>query len=301
MTEREKLESLPARLADEPSVEAWWAICAELDALPDTTLTEAILYRIDELAASWPDDVRTAPVAWRRRFFSNPNDSRLRLIRELDFTGFQVGPGEAAALADSTSLRALRVLILDTTSMDDVALSWLAAAQGMPTLSTLVLSNNTFGAAGMAALAQASGFTGLEELSLAWCEIGDDGLVALSAAGGFRLKTLQLPQNAVGDAGVRALAGSPAAEGLRTLALDDNRIGDEGAMLIASAEGLRTLEWLSLAENPVGNAGIASLAAMPSLRLLDLQGTALGADGQAALRAAGFTGDGIFERYLPGS
>lgn len=298
MSDPDRLESLPARLADEPSVEAWWAICAELDTLPDTTLTEAILYRIDELATSWPDDCRTAPVAWRRRFFDTPGDPRFRLIRELDFTGFQIGPAQAAAIADAPTLRALRVLNLDTTSMDDVALSWLTAAEGLDRVTRLVLSNNQFTPAGMSALAASGAFPALEELALEWCELGDEGLIALAAGEGFTLKTLHLQQNGIGDEGIRALADASVMAGLATLSLDDNRIGDAGTLAVA--ERLSALEWLSLASNPVGDRGVAALAGLPVLRLLDLQDTSVGEGGIAALRAAGFTGDGIWERWIPG-
>jgi len=127
----------------------------------------------------------------------------------------------------------------------------------------------------------------LHALELSEYNITDDGARSLAAADLRSLRELDLGYNAIGPAGVAALASAPSLTGLTKLSLTRNGLGVAGA--VAVADGCATmpaLAWLSLMSNPIGDGGAAALAAcshLAGLRELLLLDTQIGAAGVAAL------------------
>ena len=128
--------------------------------------------------------------------------------------------------------------------------------------------------------------------------VGDAGALALAAALGRgalpRLEALTLCYNAIGDAGLVALAPAlrrlPA---LEELCLEGNPFGDEGLATLVTppqpAGALTKLKELSLSHTQVSDAGCAALAsaldsgAMPALWGVYLDGTPASAAAKAAV------------------
>ena len=126
------------------------------------------------------------------------------------------------------------------------------------------------GNAGGTALARAlKDHAELRTIDLRGNELGDETMLALAETLGSttskRLEVLRLDDNAIGDAGVGALAAAlkPAVQ-LETLILNDNKIGDAGVVALADAltgdGGLAPLT-IRLENNQFGDEGIRALAA----------------------------------------
>ena len=126
------------------------------------------------------------------------------------------------------------------------------------------------GNAGGTALARAlKDHAELRTIDLRGNELGDETMIALAETLGSttskRLEVLRLDYNAIGDAGVGALAAAlkPAVQ-LETLILNDNKIGDAGVVALADAltgdGGLAPLT-IRLENNQFGDEGIRALAA----------------------------------------
>ena len=126
------------------------------------------------------------------------------------------------------------------------------------------------GDAGGTALARAlKDHAELRTIDLRGNELGDETMLALAETLGSttskRLEVLRLDGNAIGDAGVGALAAAlkPAVQ-LETLILNDNKIGDAGVVALADAltgdGGLAPLT-IRLENNQFGDEGIRALAA----------------------------------------
>ncbi|MBN6052233.1 hypothetical protein JYK22_09840, partial [Nonomuraea sp. RK-328] len=168
-------------------------------------------------------------------------------LRDPLVTGLRIGPGAAAAKADSDYYS-------DEPDFDE---------DDMP------LPAPPHEAGGLADL----DLGGLTELSLAYFRVGDPGAEALAAATSEgRIETLDLRYGAIGDAGVAALCASPPFRGVRRLHLQRNRLTAEGVRALA---GLERLEELDLRYNRIGPDGAQALVEAPfagSLRRLSLYG-----------------------------
>lgn len=116
------------------------------------------------------------------------------------------------------------------------------------------------------------------DLSLA-ADVTDADL-ALLAPTAPALVWLSLARTAVGDGGMRHLAGLTE---LRTLRLDGTAVGDAG---LAELGALQRLEVLNLVGTAVGDDGLAALHDLAGLERVYLWGSAVTAEGAAALRAA---------------
>jgi len=138
----------------------------------------------------------------------------------------------------------------------------------------------------------------LEHLQLDSCKLGDGGAETLAAglsaapAHGFKLTTLNLTNNDIGDDGTRALAEAlPRNQALQTLNLGRNEIGDDGARALAEAlPRNQALQTLNLGRNEIGDDGARALAeALPrnqALQTLNLGRNEIGDDGARALAEA---------------
>jgi uncharacterized protein (TIGR02996 family) len=228
------------------------------------------------------------------------------------------GPGDAglAALASSPTVRRLRSLDLAESLVTAEGARHLAGAAHLATLRTLDLHDNPVGPAGARHLAASPHLAGLRWLSLAQAGIDDEALQALASSPYLRPRVLLLARsaldredngdevppsrNAVGPAGLAALAASPLVAGLEELDLSYNAVGeaglaalaasphagvmgklklskcdlhDEGVIALARATWGRALSDLDLGMNRIGDAGGTALAGWPALagvRKLDL-------------------------------
>jgi serine/threonine protein kinase/Leucine-rich repeat (LRR) protein len=127
-------------------------------------------------------------------------------------------------------------------------------------------------------LAALSAAPGLRELSLADTRLSDAALPHLERLP--QLTHLNLRQTAITSGGLAALARLPA---LVDLDLAKTQVTDQGLARLAA---LHRLEHLNLADNDLTDAGIQQLHGLKSLREVKLNGTALSAEGHAALAAA---------------
>jgi uncharacterized protein (TIGR02996 family) len=103
----------------------------------------------------------------------------------------------------------------------------------------------------------------------------------------------------ISDMGAAALAASAHLGGLRVLRLPDNALGDEGVIALARSRRLKNVRELDLSTitpelgggsliGPAAAQALAASAALASLEVLNLQGTALDDDGAVALAGARF-------------
>jgi len=141
--------------------------------------------------------------------------------------------------------------------------------------------------------------------SLGW-SVGDAKCLAKALPHCWRLKSLNVTDNALGRAGAEVLAEAIAANGvLIALDLTQNAIGSDGAAAIAKALAAnRVLTSLSLACNKIGVDGASAIAAAVeangTLTTLNLDVNKIGPKGAAALVKALEAGGGVLTT-LPAS
>ena len=179
-------------------------------------------------------------------------------LAELDLGGDELGTDGANLLADRWSLPAVTSLGLAFNQIGSAGAQAIARARGLASLTELRLGNNEIDADGACAIAESAHLRGLESLELRDNPIGVDGVRAI-AAELMGLRTLRLARCQLGDAGVAALAGSPALAGLRELAIGANAIGDAGALALAESPFLTSLTALVADGNPIGDLGRSAL------------------------------------------
>jgi uncharacterized protein (TIGR02996 family) len=143
--------------------------------------------------------------------------------RRLDLRSNRVGDAGAAALAASRHLAGLLCLSLAYNGLTHVGAAALGASHRLAALRSLDLNWNALRPVGVIDLA-AGGMPALAALDLADTLAGDAGLVALLRGG--RFADLNLKNNGVTDAGVRALLRAPPPAALRRLVLAGNPISD---------------------------------------------------------------------------
>jgi hypothetical protein len=186
---------------------------------------------------------------------------------------------ELAAWLDGGGLRGVASLILWDAQLTDAAALAIAGDPHAGALRALDLSWNRIGAAGAAALAR---MPGVRRLRVYHNDIGVDGAVAIAAAGG-ELESLNVCGNALGDAGLAALAAGGLAN-LRELAIGWNDVGEDGVAALVAAPWPH-LAMLNIRCNRLGARSAAALAsgALPALKQLGIDENQLGAPGLAAL------------------
>jgi uncharacterized protein (TIGR02996 family) len=247
---------------------------------------------------------------------------QLRLIRELDLAGNDLGNRGPNLLAKSRHLVRLDSLDLGFTELGDKGLQALAGSPVFSSLRRLQINdNNHLGVPGMRALSESQFLTSLVEL-----DISGNSLSALALRPLFesplaeRLDRLALQRNRLGDAGMeslvvspvfarmiakdlaldlrrleigpmgaKALAASPAIERVESLDLEGNVLSDQGLAALAASPYLKRLRVLSLRENRIGDDGVLMLSRsslMATLRVLDLTGNLITRDSQDRLHEA---------------
>lgn len=198
---------------------------------------------------------------------------------------------DVAALGGSPHLARLHTLDLHGNSVGVEGAKALAASEPFAPVRELFLYDCQLGDAGVRALLRLRHPERLRELFLSINDLTDAAAEAVADAGLTSLVELDLRDNAIGDAGVRALASSPDLAELVTLWLVNNQIGDVGARALAESPHLGRLCELYLRYNRIGSAGAAALARssrLPELEVLDLGNNRIAdAGAQALARTAG--------------
>jgi Ran GTPase-activating protein (RanGAP) involved in mRNA processing and transport len=104
--------------------------------------------------------------------------------------------------------------------------------------------------------------TRLEELDFDACGLTDVSMDELADADFPTLRTLDLSNCLISDAGVIALLNAGLPQRLTRLALDGNPVGDQSAFELADRLGkVSTFRWLEFRRTRVTNAGQAALTA----------------------------------------
>lgn len=229
-----------------------------------------------EQALCW--DPTKAADALGRLFASEP-------VRSLELRAYN-GLGKALrAVIDAGWIARLERLALGG-GYDPATLEVLAEALAGSTVTRLAPGGGGRGLA--AALVRAGVVARLRTLTLPR-ETDDDAMESL-AGSPPGLQSLYLPGAAVGDRGIEALVNSSVMEGISTLCANRCRaLGDAGVRALAGSPRSAALSWLELADTGVGEEGAAALAGsahLVSLKRLDVRGTgAARGPGAAALRA----------------
>jgi uncharacterized protein (TIGR02996 family) len=197
-------------------------------------------------------------------------------LRHLNLFGNPLQAGGAEALAQSPQLATLWSLRLAGTGFSDNAARLLGRSPHSTQLRDLDLSMSAVGDDGFIALADSPALGELRRLRLHYTSpegqrrprIHSRGGEALGrAAFAQRLRVLDLNKQAIGNAGLAALAQSVGYESLERLELAGNGIGDGGAIALSRAH-LSRLTYLKLSGNQLTDAGVRVLAGSPYLAAL---------------------------------
>jgi hypothetical protein len=157
----------------------------------------------------------------------------------------------------------LEVLDLANRSITAKGAKELAESPYLERLRALRLSGNTIGKTGATAIGRA--FKNLRVLDLSAIPLDVNGWRALAKCSLGKLRDLRLAQTTrMGDDSLRVLAESPLLERVRSLDVRDNAITDAGLEVLASTEACRNLVALDLRRNKgITPRGLAALAASP--------------------------------------
>jgi uncharacterized protein (TIGR02996 family) len=190
-------------------------------------------------------------------------------VRELGLCGAELGNGGLNVFLRSPHLGRVESLDLSFNGICDAGVWRLAECRNLPSLTTLCLNDNqNISAAGVKRLAESPHFGRLKVLDVSANDVGDGGIRALAESRTFpRLHTVRLRANHIGDAGCEALAGSPLMG--RMLAHDpqmdlrQNSITSAGVKALAACPQLAAVRVLDLSHNYIGDDGLLALADSP--------------------------------------
>jgi uncharacterized protein (TIGR02996 family) len=198
-----------------------------------------------------------------------------------------IGGKSSEELNESRYLRKLTTLRISGPFSEGIA--ELLSSQFVKRLRVLELSETEARDEHAEEIASCRQLSGLHHLNLAGNAVGDAGLRALASARRPRLRWLDLHGNRITGAGVRALCASTRLKDLRELDLSDNWIDDAGAEALAGCPHLGRLCGLALSQNAITNVGALALASSPLLRQLEglfLSRNPIWKKGASALRQA---------------
>jgi uncharacterized protein (TIGR02996 family) len=210
-------------------------------------------------------------------------DRFVRRLRSISVSEIDLDAGyEAGISLPSREWPVLEELGLMGIGVRAADLEGILSFAAFPALKRLNVAENPIGAEGAALIARS--FSVLESLELQTGRDADyqdrlraGGARELARASGLgRLRTLNLANQLIGDAGLRHLAGSPYFGGLEILDLTGNDIGAIGTTGIeefAASGHFPNLRWLRLDMNQLNLVGLQELLAWPGLaqlRKLDL-------------------------------
>ncbi len=233
---------------------------------------DSVTADVPTLAARGDELFRRTPVRRVRVVDAGTDVNRLihlpilNEVRELVLCDAGLGNGGLNVLLRSPHLGRVEVLDLSFNGLCDAAAGRLAESRALPSLIALYLNDNgMISATGVKRLAESAHLGGLRELDLSANDVGDGGLAAVVAAGAFpQLHTLRLRANHIGDGGCEALAGSELLTRMLAhdprLDLRQNAITSAGLKALAASERLAAARVLDLAHNYIGDDGVAALA-----------------------------------------
>ncbi len=251
-----------ARLADEPAL----ASIASLDlAWLDFDDILAIL-RSPHVGALRHLAVRPRPAGPEALgpLAALPAFARLLSLHIDLFSSVSVPEAAAAALAGSPHLAGLRDLRL-TCWLDEGGMAALFRPAALTALTALALAptnvrNNATTQGGLAGLGDGAALPGLERFTFLHKRTEPDpGLAIAGARRWTRLRSLDLTEANVRDAGAAALAVAAHLSRLERLGLRNCRVSDAGAVALADSPHLGALASLDLTSNVIGRAGVAAL------------------------------------------
>jgi uncharacterized protein (TIGR02996 family) len=177
-----------------------------------------------------------------------------------------IGRAGVRVLAQAPSFSGLTTLDLGGNAVNKQAVRELLASRNLSRLGRLALDDNAIEAADLEAFAEARTLPRLTHLDLSRNQIGDQGLRALASSPLTDLVRLDLELCDLTAAGFQHLARSrplqELLENLRVLNLNNNRLGDAGVKALASCR-LPHLHTLLLANNRQGPAADKVLAEAP--------------------------------------
>src|SRR5688572_2222000 len=302
-----------SRLPAEPAV---WTSLLTASAVWSPNEHTVVTRNIDR----WPSSVRVAPASWctdlvageRPRWWSwvravkllHEDQAHLPRVLELgamgqievfDLSHNDIGDDGVRALAASSCIGALQVLLAVGIGCADEGAIALADSQGLSYLHTLVLSRNDIEAEGAARLIAVNRLSSLASLDLSVNPIDGLALAQLLAKTRARpggLRALNLEDNGMGAEGIIALVALPHVADVEQLAISGNDILATGVEALASCP-LQHVRSLALGSSGLGTPGIAALVQapwLPRLRMLDLSDNQAGDDGLATLLHSGRLG-----------
>lgn len=219
---------------------------------------------------------------------SLPNLKRLRL----DFV--PLGDSGLVALMESSRLKGLTALSLESVNFTPRPLRFLANTVIWPALRALNVTGNAIVPAND--LFRSPQLATLESLN-AQCAALDDEAIALLARSphAANLRNLDLGWNMMTDASVSSLASSTVLAGLRCLLLEASMsfmgmprttFTPRAGQLLRSARFAPNLRFLGLEDQPLGDAGLSGLGSLsnfPKLEWIGLRGNGIGDQGIAEL------------------
>ena len=195
-------------------------------------------------------------------------------VIELDLNRQLIGGKSLQSLLQSEHCQSLRVLRLDRCNLLDHSIQFLANTPTLRSLRTLSLAGNSVGSSSVLFLARSAHLTELRELRLSENHLGVEGAIALCSQPTFRLTTLDLGSNDIGNDGAAALARCPQLADLRRLDLPTNAVGNLGLEALIRSPYVLNLEQLNLYHNHVSSRGVQLLsdsAFAAKLSFLDLR------------------------------
>lgn len=228
-----------------------------------------------EALAGWPGLARL------RRLTLNghsPGREGLRaLLRSPHAAGLKelrlrsVGLDARAVREFASACEGMRLDVLDVGDnlLRDEGVRALAKADCLRELKVLAVDRCEFGAAGARALAKAPFFGGLRRLEVNSNPLGNDGLRALAGAFPGTLHTLEARDIGLDDEGAAALL-APALDGLSQLDLRDNQLTAAGLKALGTTEHLKGLVALLANDNRFNTRSADAFRKSPLARRLSL-------------------------------
>lgn len=213
-------------------------------------------------------------------------------VRELSLCGAELGTGGLHVLLRSPHLGRVRALDLSFNGLTDSGARLLAGCKPLAKLTRLFLNDNVhLSGAGVAALAASPHLAALRELDVSANRIGDTGLTALANSRTLtQLHTVRVRANGIGEFGFGALAGSELLGRMlrrhRRLDLRHNAIGPAGLVALAASPHLAAAEELDFEKNGLDNAAVFALVGSQftgRLKALHLRDNQIGDAGAVAL------------------
>jgi len=237
---------------------------------------EWLIARSRSLNASGP--LRSLRVFAASRFIARLAEvPGLARFEELDLTGTSfAGADDVREFFSTAKLEKLHSLVLRNSNfVEGEELAALADTPVAPRLKSLDVSGNRIADAGARVLAERPEFGGLETLIFRADELEPYSCVHASGAAALadsttltRLRSLDLSDHYIGDAGLQRLVNSPHAERLERLGVEYNEIGEigsSGILEVVESSRLANLRELYFGGNRLDRIGAEALAGWPHL------------------------------------